>query len=576
MRFPDDFILLIGTASRDLRRYPGFKVAALLLLCVLMIALIALSLSLEGIRSVDMLFSRNWVFYVAFYWIQNFHILLLTVFILLGLSKLDFLQLPFERLVVPPSPFPRDIRADERYKNWSRVLIVALALLTLTALPALHLCIPTWARFVAVCLTAGGGLLAYWAGLLRGQPSRIRRLGRCSFPSISYDTASMGGQAREISLELRVYEHVCRTSPASPVVQRFLSAGNGQSVWQGFPAFFESLGRLLHVAPNRITRHQSTTQGWKHVIRCLMNDDSTIVYSDLEYPSMVDAVADLSEDQRLLLEFQSACLSGDCDGVGVEVGYVDGAKRIQESGRRPILLASHVAYRTGAVIDPVRLRQRLEDAGVEDATLIIDGAQAVGNALVTEEQIGAASVYLTCGHKWLLGKAALGIAVDGPKGLSDEDRENLRKLDQPFSRMDQKNEYTQEVVALEPAISLNYMLREFRAVGVQRIAAHNLELAQLFMEQALGQGLRLVPHTGQSGIVAIRVPNARAMQDRLAEEQMFCQSFEFGSNPGSLAQHRESDQHDGVLRFGFHYFMDDQDVRRLIESIARNRAMATR
>jgi hypothetical protein len=185
-----------------------------------------------------------------------------------------------------------------------------------------------------------------------------------------------------------------------------------------------ALRNLLQVREDehhvRIRLFHSTSRALEVVIRELATDNDIVVLP-YEHPSekcVAEWVARTSNNTVRSLsyphDFFTQPWENQCGQV-VEA-ILDG---ISETGRRPVIVASEVAYGTGLVIPVSDLRQKLLRACEQRQITkekypawIIDAAHAVGNIVVQRSWV-ATDAYVFSAHKWLMSPYVAGIAV-GP------------------------------------------------------------------------------------------------------------------------------------------------------------------
>ncbi len=122
------------------------------------------------------------------------------------------------------------------------------------------------------------------------------------------------------------------------------------------------------------------------------------VTTSLEHPAVTGPLALLRD--RLGIEVVEAEIGDGGDAAAV-LGALEAAA---SGGRTRALVASHVAWSTGAVLPAAGIADLARRLG---ATSIIDGAQAAGSIPLVIDEVGA-DFYAVSGQKWLLGPEGTG------------------------------------------------------------------------------------------------------------------------------------------------------------------------
>lgn len=181
----------------------------------------------------------------------------------------------------------------------------------------------------------------------------------------------------------------------------------GRADDSGWVAFLDSiaavrasLGRLVGATSDEIALTHHTTEGLDLVLWGMdWVAGDRIALTSLEHDAGVAAVHTIA--RRLDLEVEVVeCGDGDAETV-----LGDLARVLEQRPR--LLLVSHVAYGTGAVLPIAEIAAAAHAVGT---AVLVDGAQAVGAIDVDVAALGA-DFYAFNGYKWLCGPEGFGALV---------------------------------------------------------------------------------------------------------------------------------------------------------------------
>ena len=560
MYYPEFFEESISRMKRLALRYTGFKFYLLVLLCGFIWSILLTAFRVQALSPTDLL-GVTWFEYLWIFWGSHPWFLLIFTIIFIAVIVLNVLEGPFsKRVLLLPALSHQDDRTRRLLGKLNWYLSGAFFLSFLMVVPVIHLWLPAWYSAAAFVAGLASTLISAWFALVRpdGKP-HIQRLGRYRFRGApSFNTASMGAEAMEVKRELAHYERLREVSPINAKVKEYLRDGDQNYLWQGLRQFYERMAGFFQVPAVWITTHQNTTKAIRHALKLCVNAETKIVTTDLEFPSVLQTVTEVAPADRVSVvrvRDSHVCKRLDyreiVDTVAEEVNHLAATS----PDARLVLVLSHVTYLTGAVLDIQRLREKLQ-VDPNRVVLIVDGAQAAGNINVGRTFMESCDFYASSGHKWLLGKTTLGILIHEPDNVYKKlslDLERVREGTVPFSHIDfDLRDYTGETVDMEQIVSLNAMLVEFNAMGQGFVAEHNRGLAREFSNLVTRiRGVFVVSSPVQSGIVSLRIRPARDVADALER------------NYGYIGQALEPD----ILRFSFHYYMDQRDVYCLVDAL---------
>jgi len=217
--------------------------------------------------------------------------------------------------------------------------------------------------------------------------------------------------------------------------------------------------------------------------------------------------------------------------------------------RTRVLSFSHVLYTTGLLMPVSELSGLAREHG---CLAIVDGAQALGGIDVDVRRLGC-DVYAATGHKWLLGPKGTGVLF-----LREDARDRVHLIAEQAGREAQSDSTgllnVPGVIGLGAAIDYN------RAIGIQKIETHNLELRNRLFEM-LGRvpQARIVspaPGPTASPLLAVQLPDGvdpREFISRMLERHQVALKA-LPKLPNGL-------------RFSMHLFNSVQDIERAVEGL---------
>jgi selenocysteine lyase/cysteine desulfurase len=223
--------------------------------------------------------------------------------------------------------------------------------------------------------------------------------------------------------------------------------------------------------------------------------------------------------------------------------------------RTKVLSFSHLLSSTGLRMPVAQLSALARARG---CLAIVDGAQAVGGIPVNVKALGC-HAYATSGHKWLLGPKGTGLLY-----LSEElgDRIDLASTAPSHSAYGDGT----GVTSIPSVLGLGAAVEYLSAIGMDRIAAHNLVLRnRLFAALQEVPKIRVVSAPAgplASGLVTFALPDereSRAFQQMMREKH----DVELKMVPKNWLN---------GIRVSTHLFNTEQDVDRLIVALQRELA----
>ncbi len=205
---------------------------------------------------------------------------------------------------------------------------------------------------------------------------------------------------------------------------------------------------------------RSATEGMNWVAQGLgLAAGDRVVITDQEHPGGRSGWDYVARRQGVVLDIV-AIPPGENDPAAVVDRF---AKAI--TPRTRVLVFSHVLTSTGLRMPVAELSALARARGV---IAVVDGAQAVGGIAVDVKALGC-HVYVTCGHKWLLGPKGTGLLY-----LSEE----IGKAVDPIALEGGRAAYSNSsgVTSIPSVLGLSASIDYIRAISMAAVEQHNLAL----------------------------------------------------------------------------------------------------
>jgi selenocysteine lyase/cysteine desulfurase len=362
-------------------------------------------------------------------------------------------------------------------------------------------------------------------------------------------------------------------SPAYPdAARRFLTQGSTTVTWSGVDALFRNLEIVLGVSVESMTLYESASQAIEFALGELLDargaETTLVLTTDAEHHSLRSVLEDrLRPIYRFRLEILpvQSLLWNNASPKDIVSTVLNGLTE-----KKPdIAVLSHVFPGTGIVLD---LKEVIDAANKENlrTLFVIDGSQAVGNIMVSDDAFVRSAYYAFDGHGWLLGTSSSGILVRN--GWLLRVAAGIRQAAltaRPFSSFHQVD--SQDIPVAYDRFSswfaLNYVLKhEWLAVGVEKATKHTKGLACLFRDEMHKRDVRTIGISAASSAVVITdIPQTEALYRALELKRLECRIVSAGVTNGEPAL---------GIRFCFHHYHSDEDVRNLAEFIGNFKADA--
>ena len=222
---------------------------------------------------------------------------------------------------------------------------------------------------------------------------------------------------------------------------------------------------------------RSTTEGMNWVAQGLfLSAGDRVAITDQEHPGGRSGWDYIARKQGVVLDIVPIP-PGENDAAAIVDRF---AKAI--TPRTRVLVFSHVLTSTGLRMPVAELSALARARG---AMAVVDGAQAVGGIAVDVKALGC-HVYVTCGHKWLLGPKGTGLLY-----LSEEIGPAVDPIALEGGRAAYSN--SSGVTSIPSVLGLSASIDYLRAIGMAAVEKHNLALRnRLYQELKSLPALRVV------------------------------------------------------------------------------------
>ena len=205
---------------------------------------------------------------------------------------------------------------------------------------------------------------------------------------------------------------------------------------------------------------RSTTEGMNWVAQGLgLSTGDRVTITDQEHPGGRSGWDYVARKQGVVLDIV-AILPGENDAAAIVDRFANAI-----TPRTRVLVFSHVLTSTGLRMPVAELSALARARG---CIAVVDGAQAVGGIAVDVKALGC-HVYVTCGHKWLLGPKGTGLLY-----LSEEIGQAVDPIALEGGRAAYSN--SSGVTSIPSVLGLSASIDYIRAIGIAAVERHNLAL----------------------------------------------------------------------------------------------------
>ncbi len=463
-------------------------------------------------------------------------------------------------------------RASAEAKSLTLLLTLMALSLVSVSVPFLTLHFPGWLSWLMKYGPIAIAVLQYLSVL--PQMTDIDRA--AAIDKLNWDPGSFDATRRSV-LNQAVTKEVKACSrlmlPAAPeAADRFLRQGSTTVTWSGFDALFRNLEAVLGVSVDSMTLHDSACKGIEFALGELLDaraaERTLVLTTDAEHHSVRNVLEDhLRPIYRFQLE--TVPLQNLLWNNASTKDIVSTLLNVLIEKKPHIAVLSHVFPDTGIMLD---LKELIDAASKQDlrTLFVIDGSQAVGNIMVSDNAFARSAYYAFDGHAWLLGTPSSGILIRNAWLLRAA--AGIREValpDRPFSSFRQvdSHELPAEYDRFSSWFALNYVLKhDWLATGIENAIKHTNKLAGLFRDEMHKRDIgTLGISAATSSVVITDIPQTEALYHVLERKRLDCRKVRGNSG---------DDGRTSGIRFCFHHYHSDDDVRNLAELIGDFKAEA--
>lgn len=557
--------------------YEGFKFRMAGILCLVFgffaaVFLAKHTLVLHSDHTVDVLPEPFHVIgsYLLTYYMRTVGGLLELAMMLAGFGAVFWLNLPKQYFASRYRDYGKE-RVSAEAKSLTLLLTLMALSLVFLSVPFLTLHFPGWLSRLMKYGPIAVGVLQYLSMLPKMEIERAPAIDKLNWDMRGFDATRRSTTNQAVAKELKACASLM--SPSNPdAVRLFLRQGSATVTWSGTDAFFRNLESVLGVSAEFMTLHDNTSQALEialgEVLDARRGRATLVLSTDAEHNSLRSVLKDhLQPTYRFQLEtVHVQNLLWNNASMKDIVSTLLNALR---ENKPQIAVFSHVFPYTGIVLD---LKELIDAANKENipTLFVIDGSQAIGNIMVGDDAFGRSAYYAFHGHGWLLGTPSVGILVRNPLLLRV-----MAGIGQAASKSDPFSSFRQvDLEEMPPGydeyssrFALNYVLKhEWLAVGIENATTHTKKLASLFRDEMHKRDIRTVGISAASPAVVITdIPQIEGLYHALQLKRLDCRIVTADLGNGAVAS---------GIRFCFHHYHGDDDVRDLAELIGNLKAEA--
>jgi selenocysteine lyase/cysteine desulfurase len=510
--------------------------------------------------------------YLLAYYFRTAEGALEMVLILASFGAVFWLNLPKQYFAGRYRDYGKE-RATAEAKSLTLFLILIALSLILLSVPFLTLHFPVWLSLLMKYGPVAAGVLQYLALMpeIKGI-ERAPAIDKLDWDMRSFDSTHRSTPNPALEKELKACTNL--VSSADPDAgRRFLTQGSTTVTWSGMAALFRNLESFLGVTAESITLHASASHALEFALGELLDargaQPTVVLTSDAEHGS-VRAVLEQRLQPIYRFQLESVALQSLLWNSVSPSEIVSTLVKVCLEKKPDIAVLSHVFPDTGIVLD---LKGLIDTARKADLHTVfaIDGSQAAGNIMVSDDAIFRSAYYAFDGHGWLLGSPSIGVLVRNDWLLRVAGGvPQAAPTPRPFSSLGQADGHDMPAGfdGFSPWFALNYVLQqEWLAVGVENATRHTKKLAGLFRDEMHKRSIRTIGISRESSAVVITdIPQLDAMYNALLK-RLDCRIVTAALDNGQQAS---------GIRFCFHHYHSDEDVLDLAELIGNIHAEAGR
>jgi selenocysteine lyase/cysteine desulfurase len=513
-----------------------------------------------------------WNYLLAYYWRTTAGALEMVV-IFASFGAVFWLNLPKQYFAGRYRDYGKE-RATAEAKSLTLCLIFIALIQVLVSVPFLTLHFPVWLSLLMKYGPVAAGLLQYLSLMpeIKGI-ERAPAIDKLDWDMRSFDSTHRSTPNQALEKELKACSGLLSSSDPD-ASRRFLTQGSTTVTWSGMAALFRNLETFLGVSAESITLHDSGSHALEFALGELLDArgarPAVVLTTDAEHRSVRAVLEDrLQPIYRFRLE--TVALQGPLWNGASASEIVSTLVRVCLEKKPDIAVLSHVFPDTGIVLD---LKELIDTARKKDLSTVfaIDGSQAVGNIMVGDDAYFRSAYYAFDGHDWLLGTPPIGILVRNDWMLRVAGGvPQAAPTPRPFSSIRQSDgcDMPGSFDGFSSSFALNYVVQqEWLAVGVENATKHTKKLADIFRDEMHKRSIHTIGISGVSSAVVIAdVPQIAAMYHAPELKRLDCRMVTTVLGNGQQAS---------GIRFCFHHYHSDEDVRNLAEIIGKLNAEADR
>lgn len=554
--------------------YDGFKFRMARTLCLVfgffsVLFLAKHVLVFQGIQTPRLLPESGqviWNYLLAYYW-KTWGGVRELLLILLGFAAIFWLNIPKQYFADRYRDYGKE-KCSPEAKSLTLLLTLLALSLVLLSIPFLTLHFPVWLSFLAKYGPIAVGILQYLSILPDlNQVERFAAIDKLGWDRRCFDATYRSLVPQALQSELKTCSSLMLHS-SGDATERFLTQGSVTVTWSGVDTLYNNLEALLGVSAESMTLRDNASEAVEFALAELLEARqgklTLVLTSDAEDASLHRVIEGVLKPtypfQLHTVPIQDA-LWNNASQDEIIAALVKSCIE-----KRPdIVVLSHVFPDTGVVLN---LKQLIDAVRKENprTVFVIDGSQAVGNIAVDNDVLVRSEYYAFYGDGWLLGSPSVGILARNGWLLSVGGGEVQQRnpTARPFSRSGsmQKGDKAPTYEGFAPWFALNYVLKkEWLAIGADNASKHTTKLASLFRDEMRKREIRTIGISGGSSAVVITadVLQIEALHQTLQSKRLLCSLVSAQLGSGRPAK---------GIRFCFHHYHSDDDVRDLAELVA--------
>jgi selenocysteine lyase/cysteine desulfurase len=505
--------------------------------------------------------------YVAGYYFKTGTGALELLVILAAFAATFWLNIPKQYFVTQYRDYGKH-EATPEAKSLTAFLTICALGCTIFAVPLLSLHFPTAISYLVKLGAPVLGILRYLALLpIEADRVRIPATANLAWDRRNFDSAYRAPKTRDAEREItdcRAHLEACQDAAAAV---DFLRHGSPKVTWSGIDVLFENLERCLQIPPAYLSLHDRASDAVAFAIseacESRQGQGTVLLTTDAGHPAQLRRLKnELQPFHGFRLEAAPVQARLWASVPQQEISSAVAKACIEKHA--DIVLASHVFPGFGSVLDLKQVVEEVRRSGA-NPVFIIDGSQAIGNIAVGDDVFTRVPYYVFTSHSCLLAPPSLGVMIRNEWLLAQAHKITAApKFQNAFAvyRSNGEEVHVPSFEKFEPYFGLNYVLKhEWLALGMDKITTHNAALAALFRRELAQQEVRIIGGSNSGAIALVtadeHIPTLHACFE---ERNLRAKMVSWPTGEGLDLQ---------GLRFCFHNYHNDEDVRRLADTIGQ-------